>query len=187
MTSFSTRTLCDVIDFVVAVCHCSPILAYELRTSTRRFPAKFQSQTDFFIFRNSLINVLIKMPNFRENRECIAYAYRKGFLNDRQFVCCMMPILQKTRTSLLWKCDRFDLGKLGNEQCKDFTKLTFSSLLSIFNYRMRSYCYLQWPNSWIEVLLYLSVSSALRIIAVTGTWFLTLLDLFRNFVLLQTT
>ena len=86
MTSFSTRTLYDVIDFVVAVCHCSPNLAYELRTSTGRFPAKFQLQTDFFIFRNGFIDVLIKMPNLRENRECIAYAYRKEFLNDRQFV-----------------------------------------------------------------------------------------------------
>ena len=34
----------------------------------------------FFLFRNSFINVL------REKRECIAYAYRKGFINDRQFV-----------------------------------------------------------------------------------------------------
>ena len=68
MTSLWMMTLCDVINFVVAVCSCTPNLAYKLRILTQRFPAKFKLQTDFFLFRNSFINVLIKMPKFRENR-----------------------------------------------------------------------------------------------------------------------
>lgn len=86
MTSLWMMTLCDVINFVVAVCSCTPNLAYKLRILTQRFPAKFKLQTDFFLFRNSFINVLIKMPRFRENRQCIVYAYRKGIINERQFV-----------------------------------------------------------------------------------------------------
>ena len=118
MTSFSTTTLGDVIDFVVAVCHCAPNLAYELWTPTRRFPAKFKSQSDFFKFRNSFINVLIKMPKFRENRECIACAYRKGFINDRQFVLLYDANTSKNPDLPYWKYDRFDLDELGNDQCK---------------------------------------------------------------------
>ena len=48
MTSLWMMTLCDVINFVVAVCSCTPNLAYKLRILTQRFPAKFKLQTDFF-------------------------------------------------------------------------------------------------------------------------------------------
>ena len=116
MTSFSTTTLCDVSDFVVAVCHCTSNLAYELRRSTRGFPAKFKSQTDFNFFRNSFINVLIKMQIFRENRVCIAYAYRKGFIHDRQFVLVYDANTPKNPDCSYCKYDRFDLNELGNEQ-----------------------------------------------------------------------
>ena len=50
MTSLWMMTLCDVINFVVAVCSCTPNLAYKLRILTQRFPAKFKLQTDFFLF-----------------------------------------------------------------------------------------------------------------------------------------
>ena len=49
MTSLWMMTLCDVINFVVAVCSCTPNLAYKLRILTQRFPAKFKLQTDFFV------------------------------------------------------------------------------------------------------------------------------------------
>ena len=58
------------------------------------------------------------MPIFRENRECIAYAYRKGLSTTGSLFCCMMPIFKKNRDFPYWNFDRFDLDELGNDQCK---------------------------------------------------------------------
>ena len=58
------------------------------------------------------------MPNFRENRECIAYAHRKGFINDRQFLVLFDANTSKNPDFPYWKYDRFDLDELGNDQCK---------------------------------------------------------------------
>ena len=58
------------------------------------------------------------MPKFRKNRECIAYAYRKGFINDRQFVLLYDANTSKNPDLPYWKYDRFDLDELGNDQCK---------------------------------------------------------------------
>ena len=80
------------------------------------------------------------MPNFRENRECIAYAHRKGFINDRQFLLLYDANTSKNHDFPYWKYDRFDLDELGMTSAKlnsDFTKMTFSSLLNIFSYQMR--------------------------------------------------
>ena len=58
------------------------------------------------------------MPNYRENWECIAYAYRKGFISDRQFVLQYDASTSKNQDFRYCKYDRFDLDELGNDQCK---------------------------------------------------------------------
>ena len=58
------------------------------------------------------------MPNFRENRECVAYAHRKGFINDRQFLLLYDANTSKNPDFPYWKNDRFDLDEHGNDQCK---------------------------------------------------------------------
>ena len=58
------------------------------------------------------------MPSFRENTECIAYAYRKGFMNDRQFVLLHDADTSKNPDFPYWKEDRFDLNEVGNDQYK---------------------------------------------------------------------
>lgn len=64
------------------------------------------------------MNVLIKMSNFRENRQCITYAYRKGFINNRQCVLLYDDNTSKNLDFPYWKYDQFDLDELGNDQCK---------------------------------------------------------------------
>ena len=64
------------------------------------------------------MNVLIKMSNFRENRQCITYAYRKGFIKNRQCVLLYDANTSKNVDFPYWKYDQFDLDELGNDQCK---------------------------------------------------------------------
>ena len=58
------------------------------------------------------------MPNFRENTECIACAYRKVFINERQFVLLHDANTSKNPDFPYWKYDRFNLDEVGNDQCK---------------------------------------------------------------------
>ena len=64
----------------------------------------------------SLRETTREMPNLRETRNCIAYAYRKGFINDREF-CCMMRTGKKNPNFPYWNYERFELDGLTNAEC----------------------------------------------------------------------
>lgn len=102
--------------------------------------------------------------------------------------CCMMPILRKNLDFPYWKYDQFDLDELGNDQCKAEFQFYKNDIFKLAEH-------LQLPD---EIVTYnsLVVGSAPALCIYLkcfmypchyGTWFLTLLDLFRSFVLLQTT
>lgn len=57
------------------------------------------------------------MPNLRENRNCIAYAYRKGFINDREFVLLYDANRSKNPDFPYWNYERFELDELTNAEC----------------------------------------------------------------------
>ena len=161
MTSFSTTTLGDVIDFVFAVCHCAPNLANELRTSTQRFPAKFKSQTDFFLFRIRVLSTWLECwtSNFRENRECIAYAHRKGFINDRQFFLLYDANTSKNPDFPYWKSMIDSFRRAGKWPVQ-----SWNPILQKWHFQAcwicsvtRWDCSLQRPSIWIDsCFMYLS-------------------------------
>ena len=102
------------------------------------------------------MNVLIKMSNFRENRQCITYAYRKGFINNRQCVLLYDANTSKNLDFPYWKYDQFDLDELGNDQCKAEFQFYKNDIFKLAEY-------LQLPdeivtyNSWISsCFMYLS-------------------------------
>ena len=57
------------------------------------------------------------MPNLRETRNCIAYAYRKGFINDREFVLLYDANRSKNPDFPYWNYERFELDELTNAEC----------------------------------------------------------------------
>lgn len=58
------------------------------------------------------------MPNSRETRICIAYAYRKGFINDREFHLLYEANKSKNPEFPYWNYERFDLDEMTNAECK---------------------------------------------------------------------
>ena len=58
------------------------------------------------------------MPNFRETRACIAYAYRNRFIKEREFV--LLHDLHKSKNPEFpyWNYERFDLDEKTNDECK---------------------------------------------------------------------
>ncbi|XP_074611816.1 uncharacterized protein LOC141866231 [Acropora palmata] len=57
------------------------------------------------------------MSNLRETRNCIAYAYRKGFINDREFVLLYDANRSKNPDFPYWNYERFELDGLTNAEC----------------------------------------------------------------------
>ena len=57
------------------------------------------------------------MPNFRETRACIAYAYGKRFTNDREFVLLYDAFKSKNPEFPYWNYERFDLDEKTNDEC----------------------------------------------------------------------
>ena len=58
------------------------------------------------------------MPNFRETRACIAYAYRNSFINEREFVLLYDLHKSKNPEFPYWNYARFDLDEKTNDECK---------------------------------------------------------------------
>jgi hypothetical protein len=58
------------------------------------------------------------MPNFRDTRMCVAYAYRKGFTNTREFVLLYDANTSKKNEFPYWNYERFDLDEMSNAECK---------------------------------------------------------------------
>lgn len=58
-----------------------------------------------------------EMPNLRETRNCIAYAYRKGFINDRELVLFYDANRSKNPDFQYWNYERFELDELTNAEC----------------------------------------------------------------------
>ena len=58
------------------------------------------------------------MPNFRETRACIAYAYRKSFINERESVLLYDLHKSKNPEFPYWNYERFDLDEKTNDECK---------------------------------------------------------------------
>ena len=58
-----------------------------------------------------------EMSNLRETRNCIAYAYRKGFINDREFVLLYDANRSKNPDFPYWNYERFELDELTNAEC----------------------------------------------------------------------
>ena len=62
--------------------------------------------------------VQTKMPNFRETRACIAYAYRNNFLKEQEFVLLYDAHKSKNPEFPYWNYERFDLDEKTNDECK---------------------------------------------------------------------
>ena len=58
------------------------------------------------------------MPNFRETKACIAYAYRNSFINEREFVLLYDLHKSKNPEYPYWNYERFDLDEKTNDECK---------------------------------------------------------------------
>jgi len=67
------------------------------------------------------------MPNFREAKACIAYAYGSNFINEQEFVLLYdchkstnpeFLYWNKRSWSLDWNYGRFDLDEKSNDECK---------------------------------------------------------------------
>ena len=58
-----------------------------------------------------------EMSNLRETRNCIAYAYRKGFINDREFVLLYDANRSKNPDFPYWNYERFEPDELTNAEC----------------------------------------------------------------------
>ena len=105
------------------------------------------------------MNMLIKMSNFRENRQCITYAYRKGFINNRQCVLLYdantskkpgLSILEVWSIWFGWAGKWPVQGWIPILQKWHFQTCWISSIT-------RWDCYLQQPSSWISsCFMYLS-------------------------------
>ena len=57
------------------------------------------------------------MANLRETRNCIVYAYRKGFINDREFVLLYDVNTSRNPEYPYWNYEPFDLDELTNAEC----------------------------------------------------------------------
>ena len=83
-----------------------------------------------------------EMPNLRETRNCIAYAYRKGFINDREFVLLFDANWSKTPDFPYWNYERFELDELTNANATpNFAsiKMTYTNLRMPFSYQTSSW------------------------------------------------
>jgi len=58
------------------------------------------------------------MPNFREARACIAYAYGSNFINEQEFVLLHECHKSTNPEFPYWNYDRFDLDEKSNDECK---------------------------------------------------------------------
>ena len=58
-----------------------------------------------------------EMANLRETINCITYAYRKGFINDREFVLLYDANRSKNPDFPYWNYERFELDELTNAEC----------------------------------------------------------------------
>lgn len=94
-------------------------------------PGRRLAQSNFLVTclclcRNNIIDISLKetarettreMPNLREARNCIAYAYRKRFINDREFVLLYDANRSKNPDFPCWSYERFELVELTNAEC----------------------------------------------------------------------
>ena len=70
----------------------------------------------FFLFTSRVVQT--KMPNFRETRACIAYANRKSFINEQEFVLVYDTHKSTNPEFPYWNYERFDLDEKTNDKCK---------------------------------------------------------------------
>ena len=60
----------------------------------------------------------LKMPSFKETINCIAYAYKKDFLNEQEFVLLYDAHKSKNPEFRYWNYERFNLEDKTNDECK---------------------------------------------------------------------
>jgi len=58
------------------------------------------------------------MPNFREMKLCILHAYRRRFINNREFVLLYNAHTTKNPDFPYWNYDRSELDLLTDDECK---------------------------------------------------------------------
>ena len=89
-------------------------LRFSLNTTTLvggKFPA-------FFLKFNVTSKVVeSKMPNLRETRGCITYAYRNMFINEHESAILCDPHKATNPEFRNWNYERFDLNKETNDEC----------------------------------------------------------------------
>ena len=76
----------------------------------------FSHKISNFLLEKPLRFSLFKMPNFREMKLCILHAYRRRFINDREFV--LLYDTSKNPDFPYWNYDRFELDLLTDDECK---------------------------------------------------------------------
>ena len=58
-----------------------------------------------------------KMPNFRETRGCVTYAYPNKFINEQEFAILCDPHKSTGPEFPNWNCDRFNSDEKTNDEC----------------------------------------------------------------------
>ena len=58
------------------------------------------------------------MPSFKATTNCIAYTYKKGFLNEQEFVLLYDAHKSKNPEFRYWNYERFNLEDKTNDECK---------------------------------------------------------------------
>ena len=116
-----------------------------------------------FVFYHFMIIsrvVQTKMPNFRETRACIAYAYRNNFLKEQEFVLLYDAHKSKNPEFPYWNYERFDLDEKTNDECKvefrfyrdDIYKLAEQLQLPALCMYLKRYAYLADTKIWFTIL-----------------------------------
>ena len=71
----------------------------------------------FYVFTRQVIKS--KMPNIRETRVCVAYAYRNSLTNEQEFVFFFHDFHKSKNPQFSqWNNERFDLKEKINDECK---------------------------------------------------------------------
>ena len=111
------------------------------------------------------------MPNLRETRNCIAYAYRKGFINDREFVLLYDANRSKNPDFPYWNYERFELDELTNAECNAEFRFYKNDIYKLADA-------LQLPDEFVTYngLIVESIPPDFHILAGIVIWFFTLQD-----------
>jgi len=116
------------------------------------------------------------MSNLRETRNCIAYAYRKGFINDREFVLLYDANRSKNPDFPYWNYERFELDKLTNAECNAEFRFYKNDIYKLADALLLPDEFVMYNSLIVESIPALCTLKDFHILAGIVIWFFTLQD-----------